>query len=60
MYKTYEEWKGLNCFVMLGQKSYIRNEKGNAVFHSNQVQEYIDKNKLMAMKLEWECTNPND
>jgi len=59
MYKTYEEWKELNCFVMLGQKSYLRSEQGNALFHINQVQEHIDKDTRFMMQLEAECTDPN-
>ena len=60
MHKTHEEWKAMNCFVMLGQKSYLRSEDGKALFHINQVQQSIDRDEKFLMQLEAECTNPND
>ena len=59
MYKTYEEWKEINCFVMLGQKSLIKSKDGKALFHRNQVQEKFSEDELFMMRLEAECTDPN-
>ena len=60
MYKTIEKWKDVNCFIMLGQKSYLRCEEGKSLFHINQVQQNIDRNERFLMQLETECTTPND
>ena len=36
---TYDEWKDLGFFVRKGEKSHARNEKGQAVFSPEQVDE---------------------
>lgn len=59
MYKTYEEWKEVNCFVSISQKSLFKNKEGKALFHINQVQERLTKDELFMMNIEAECTDPN-
>lgn len=59
MYKTYEEWKELGCFVKLGQSSYTRNGDGKPLFYINQVQQNIDRHELFMAQLASECTDPN-
>lgn len=59
MYKTYEEWKEMGCFVKLGQSSYMRNEGGTPLFYINQVQQSIDHHEVFMAQLAAECTNPN-
>lgn len=59
MYKTYEEWKEIGCFVKLGQSSYMRNESGVSPFYINQVQQSVDRHELFMGQLEAECANPN-
>ena len=60
MYKTYEEWEEIGCFVKLGQSSYLKNIDGIPVFYINQVQQSIRHHGGFAVQLDAEYINPND
>jgi len=46
---TYDEWKELGFHVVKGEKSTERNEKGQAVFRPDQVDEDEDDSEY------WNC-----
>jgi hypothetical protein len=48
---TYDEWKELGYHVIKGEKSRARNNKGQAVFSPNQV----DEDEFDENGTGWEC-----
>ena len=45
-YFTYDEWKGFDYHVRRGEASHKRNEKGEAVFNIEQVDEVMHEDDL--------------